>query len=573
MALFLDECRSVCDVDNGEIKLIEEDKIGIMRYEAELRNNYKKIFILLSKAVISGEYVFDKQYIEKLNDFLAKFSVEAGHDLKGIMEANFNSWVKESLNHYMNFVSCVRNKSDNTSLNLLFSAFQSNENVSNDYVSIFINIVIKLANIDHFLSFDKNIVIELTLIKEELLEKIKIDEENEEHAIYSILLDKCNFLLRKILHKSSEKDYSISSQLKTIDYGDIRNNKLNDLFIKFEYLYLPEEYKIHYKNRIDIQQYQIDCKNDNYDLESYKYIILIKNYQQETCSIEQIDNLIEQYDKYELKNSISGDVDKQALFSVKNYLYNSRLSFKMNSDGYNIIELGKDLKKIEDIQSYTQINNYYPYYKTLGFLSSKIDAFLKAKDCDILALKEIVEYYDKVLEKFKSKFEICKKLNYYPFQIDNMNCIVKCDDVNIFIASSFARPIDYLELERKLSEFKLKSSLLGYQLDLVQKVSDINDIKEMVANSNKRNFEYLGVFVAIITFLFASIPIFNNEKATVINSLLNMMSLGLVLCLFVLQIKIFNSMSKSWVGISFGALVILLIVLMCNLNNLPVIAK
>lgn len=129
-----------------------------------------------------------------------------------------------------------------------------------------------------------------------------------------------------------------------------------------------------------------------------------------------------------------------------------------------------------------------------------------------------------------------------------------------FSASSFCRPINYDRLDSKLQDFELKRKFYDSQNELAKERETIIQIQDKISKKENKTFEYMGVFMAIITFLFASIPLFSSQKLSTQEALWNIGILGVVLIIFLLILKIFQLLSDHNIKhISISMLILMLI--------------
>lgn len=165
-------------------------------------NITKSVFILLSKAVLSGEYIFDPNYRKALDAFEADIAMEIGNIDTYFTQrfSDLSLGLKCILKHYVGFLINIEDKIKNSDEEFFFSAFKSDDkNINNEFLSDFISIVLKLASIDHFLIADNDNREILVILREELENRKKV-ENKDLKDIYSALLDKCNLLLVKMFY-------------------------------------------------------------------------------------------------------------------------------------------------------------------------------------------------------------------------------------------------------------------------------------------------------------------------------------------------------------------------------------
>lgn len=568
MSLFISKCiqsyRSTFPRNWIDDYRDESDEFKQLEGFAKINAFYKDIFILLSKAVLSGEYINDtKRYKILLDGFLAEIAIEAGQESIRYQYSKLNSTLKEALTNYKYLLSQIEDKIANSDEDPFFSAFESiDKEVENQYLSDFISICIELALIDHFLYSNKKNKISLILIRETLIGRNKI-ENPEIKAVYSALLDKCDFLLKKIFYDPVEgRTYTLNFEHHSIDEIACSQSKLKDMSLKFDFLYDPNFKISSFKDRIS--EYQDNCILRT--SKASELILLMKYYQKDKCSSQRVKNLLESFDglynkiyKHKIKNPFGTN----ALNSIKNYLYNCKFSIDISGNSYTFESLKKDILQLEELQSETGINNYFPFYKALQFLERKISLDFSSTSNNLSQIRLEIQYFSELIGKFEKNLQWCIRNRYYPFQLLANECITPDEEIPIFMASSFNRPINYQKLQNKLNDFSLRNKFFDNQFELAKEKQEILALKENVKSFEKRNFEYLSVFIAIITFLFASIPIFASTELTLQGSLTSILSLGIVLVLFINLLKVFQNTSKVntniWFGISISLFILIFI--------------
>lgn len=447
MSLFIKQARELYNstFSTANLKKYSNEDINIqLEGSARIDEYYKSVFILLSKAVLSGEYIFDPNYRKALDAFEADIAMEIGNIDTYFTQrfSDLSLGLKCILKHYVGFLINTEDKIKNSDEEFFFSAFKSDDkNINNEFLSDFISIVLKLASIDHFLIADNDNREILVILRDELEDRKKV-ENKDLKDIYSALLDKCNFLLVKMFYDP----------------------------------------------------------------------IIGRNYS---------------------------------------------LNFKKHS----VENLKTDLLEINDIQNETRIYNYFPYYKALTFLSKKTENTFATKD-NTDSIQDLLLFFDELLEKFKHNLKWCYRNRYYPFQLISNECVVqyKDTDISLFIASSFCRPINYDRLNSKLQDLELKRKFYDSQNELSKERETIIQIQDEISKKENKTFEYMGIFMAIITFLFASIPVFSSKTLSTQEALWNIGILGTILIIFLLILKVFQLLSDR--NIKWIAIVMLILMLL-----------
>lgn len=462
MSLFIKQARELYNstFSTANLKKYSNEDINIqLEGSARIDEYYKSVFILLSKAVLSGEYIFDPNYRKALDAFEADIAMEIGNIDTYFTQrfSDLSLGLKCILKHYVGFLINTEDKIKNSDEEFFFSAFKSDDkNINNEFLSDFISIVLKLASIDHFLIADNDNREILVILRDELEDRKKV-ENKDLKDIYSALLDKCNFLLVKMFYDP----------------------------------------------------------------------IIGRNYS----------------------------------LNFKKHSYNCKLSINIENPEYTIENLKTDLLEINDIQNETRIYNYFPYYKALTFLSKKTENTFATKD-NTDSIQDLLLFFDELLEKFKHNLKWCYRNRYYPFQLISNECVVqyKDTDISLFIASSFCRPINYDRLNSKLQDLELKRKFYDSQNELSKERETIIQIQDEISKKENKTFEYMGIFMAIITFLFASIPVFSSKTLSTQEALWNIGILGTILIIFLLILKVFQLLSDR--NIKWIAIVMLILMLL-----------
>lgn len=523
--------------DTNEEKLFE----GITKID----RFYRDAFILLSKAVLSGEYAINPRYAAIMSVFLRAISIEASISKIGEKYAELNGDLKEGLNHFYHLITWINDKINNDEVYYFEAYAQQKKDIANQYPLDFIALVLEIARIDHFFIGDKDNRIALILIQRELRERIKIENE-ELKTIYRALFDKCNFLLKKVFYGPDiHKLYKLDSERYDIDEVVSGESLLKEMSNRYDYLYDINGFSASSFSS-EIRDYQ----NNSFRKASKacELVLLMKHYKKDKVSGQQANNLLNSFNELYRRiygQKINGEFNLLALNSIKNYLYNSKFAIDLAQPDYSFEQLKNDITQLEQLQSETAISNYFPFYKALKYLSIKIQDDISKDRPDINAVDEELSYYKKLLSKFEDSLNWCIRKKYYPFQLLFNECVVTTEHITIFVASSFARPVDYSKLQKRLQDYKLKQDFLKYQKEFAKEKLEVIKVKESIKTQEKRNFEYLGIFIAVITFLFASIPTFSSHELSLQNALLSILSLGAVLVLFVLMLKVFQDFSNK----------------------------
>lgn len=488
-------------------------------------------FIFLTKSVLSGEYLLSitKEHLGEIEQLLSidtnpisdnKFKNELLSKFVN-MNLDFNHAIK----HYRKLINIVEDKIEPSNNDLLFSAFSKPRNsYKNNLFYSFEHHIIELALKDHLLFFEENIISKLILLREEL-QHIPIDNNEEITEIYQALQLKCTYLLKKLISRSNKLEYSLDFKRCIININDYDIDTLKALYENFEFLYGKKSLIYNQK----IKKWEENCITKNCKLS--ELIMLMKYYQKDNGSKEQINDLLstfnEVYNKIYLKK-IKNKFDLYALDTIKNYLNNSRLAYLIQHK-ISFNDLKEEIEAIEIIQKKTYIKNFYPYKKAINYLIPLIQDEINNSNSNLIEVK--VKYLNVLIEKFEKSIKWCLKRHFYPFQLMKNECCCKYKNINIFIPSSYTKPINYEELFNELSVYQFTLTSFKSQLQILNEKREILLIKEQIKLTEKRYLEILGAFTAIITFLFGCVNFFSTAKS-IHDLILSSFGLGIILLLF-----------------------------------------
>lgn len=511
-------------------------------------------FTLMNNALFSGEYL-NADYDSKLNKFC---------NLLEQIESLFSLQIKVAIDRVRTLRTLVKNKINLAGEDLLFSAMRSYDinDGYNQFISDFSSISIRLAVWDHSLILvSRNDISSLIFISDTIDQRKTISNEQAKE-IYDKLQSKCDFLLKKLCYIVDDTHkYAIDFEVYDIDERDVINVHNEEFNALFECLYNKS-------NIVNIAcEYQKQFRNNRFT--SKGFVILSHYYKTHTKDWQQIDNLISRFNKFckirKKRNDLS-DFDKYALECIRLYLYNSRFSAKLDNPHYSIEQLKNDIDKIKRIQTDIQIWNYHPYFKALEFLEKKIydNSIVVDKNYSI-KITNIIELHKELLQDYNKCIDWCSHRKFYPFQLLKEDCVSKG---GLFYASTFAIPLNVKRLNSLSKRFEGNSQILFMQSHYVSNKAELDNIQDKIKSVRKETFEYIGIFIAIITFLFGSLQIFSGDydwKQCLVNSI----SLGAILCLFSANISIsFNNWDFKYKLLWYLVFVIIALIFLFNSPSL-----
>ena len=95
-------------------------------------------------------------------------------------------------------------------------------------------------------------------------------------------------------------------------------------------------------------------------------------------------------------------------------------------------------------------------------------------------------------------------------------------------------------------------------MQIVEQTKELDSLKDNLKASEKKYIEIGGIFVSAITFLFGTINIFTNDKASPLQMFISTMGLGILLLLFASLLML---VVNKWEWKSFKTLMVTLIVI------------
>lgn len=520
-------------------------------------------FIYFSKSVISGEYIANANLTSNLEELS---NILAGHEYPPIDKDQYQSRlfqeykklddnIQIAINHYLQLIYDVKQKVSLEYHKFLVNAFATNgKHLSIDKIKDLIGYVFTVCAKDHSLSYDDNDIQKLILIYESLKEEEKLQKPDIK-PIYIIIKDKCYFLIKKLVYFNGQTEYAINYQNRRIDTSHITSEYFEEYDKYFEFFHKPQ----YTNNEPLVYQWESRCIHNTVRIG--QIIPLIKYYKDSgNATNQQVDNLISRfnalYDKlYNIYSKYSHrEFDIYGLNTMKNYMYNCRLSFRMSNRNYTYNTFITDMEEIEYIQATTHIKNFYPYKKAISFLLSNIRKDITDSLLPEDTLTQKFETLHLYIKKFEDSIHWCQVKKFYPVQLMYNECSKSFDRIRVFTPSSYSRPIDYKALNDDLQQYKTDVGILKGEISLHKERTKIEALKTEIDASKKSNIEILSLFTAVITFLFGCVNIFsdkNNISISISQQILQIVCLGLILLLFVSAIYLLTLRREESIGAYF----------------------
>lgn len=504
---------------------------------------------IFSYSILSGEFVVKGEQIDNVINLLLDATTKEFEDPIGTKSKlkqdilykydDLNKVIKSACLTYKSIIKYYPAHFDSANHNFRFRIYSDEIYKKTNIISYFEKYIVQLCQIDMYFEDDGSLFNELLILKREYEEKIEKCSSDKIKKIFSICVEKTNYLIKKLLVYSGPSEYSINFTDYQLTFQDIKLNYLEDMWNQFA-IFADINSTNTLINEPIIKKYQ----QKSYDGKSKfsELILLMRAYcKDKDSSEEQIKNVLKIFkEKYNslYGKLISRNFDLNALNSMWNVMYNCRLSYYIQQNTYTIERLKQDIRKIEKFQSRTGTHNYYHYKTAIEFLIK-----IAKKQVSKNELKEIKELLDKYIRGYKRTITQCQGEDFYPLQLMFDECCVHIEgyDILLFIPSSFSQPANYNTLRAKIEEYKISSLLIDNKLELYTEKENINVLKNQVESTTSKFIEIGGIFVAVLSLLFSVIS-FSNTKMAIKDIALHSLGIGFILlifvsCIYVLTLK------------------------------------
>lgn len=230
-------------------------------------------------------------------------------------------------------------------------------------------------------------------------------------------------------------------------------------------------------------------------------------------------------------------------------MQNCYFSFLLSKQHIKFEDFKVEIDKIDDLQLQTKIYNFHPYEKAIEYLLNEIDMNIK-DGVDKKKILEKQQLLEKYYNKLKNAISWCQGQDYYPFQLPYKECLHKINDANIilFVPSSFTRPLNYNALDELHSKYATKIAAINEQIRIWDDKKEILELKQQLDSHQKTYIQILGLFTAILTFLFGTINIFStsNNNISLQEKIDDTAVIGILLLIFSSIIYLFTSRKNEF---------------------------
>lgn len=520
-----------------------EEESVLFNKNNQIDSFFETCFVLLSKSIISGEYINVPGFLDILNNFLTQTTVEyappslseTGNEIADKILSRYrdlNISIYNALQHYIFFVKISRNKfvTEESQSRYGFYKFK-NIQPKDRILKLFPEITIPLCLFDYRFPIGEDEFHRLLICRDRLMECIS-EGNSERRLVLAVLLHKCNFIIYNIKEtpfyiNTESSSVCIDPKVLEIGYYDgfiteecdseeKANELLNDIKginPKFKsFVLLMKYYKQNLSEKSDINKM-------DFVLKKFSEIYQIKRNLREFTSPV---NPIEEYNKFSLN-------------SILNYLYNCRFSFYTQKCNPSLKQIKEELRHIENIQTRTEVQNFHPYEKAIEAIIKCIELHIDNEDFDNRLIDDKLDELDRIIELYRKSYEWSRSHQFFPFQLPFEESVYSVTDesITLFVPSAYARYIDYNTLEKQLEQFDRTKEYLRFRCDLSMERKEITQIKNDIKTSDKKAYDLIAIFTASITFLFGIVNIFiNNSNLNLYQLIANTIGLGVLLSLF-----------------------------------------
>lgn len=520
----------------------------------------------LNYSLLAGEYIEIcdlEEQLEKLKEYLADFLNEFVF-LPGSQSDSYDLvyGLRFAFNYYLSFLKDVQNRYSLNQEDYLFSITSTlkttladkelSDESKNFFKFFYFNV--QVAKCDHFLSHDDNQFIDLFSIEKGIVDlKILNFDDLTQLVIYKISFLKIKWIYRR--QKESPKDLSYLIDSKE---GQVEETTLPSFFTPWK-KYIKQHYEI--EHNWEAKTDKTFRKKHHKGIESLTYLEIhqrIKHLKDVKKSSSELKDMADQLRKnFNPKNSDDNNCsffnDFSKLITI-NYAYNNYFSLLVEQTE-NVYHIKKAYIELVDLQHH-YINNFFIEFK---FLDSILDILSKKlENMDSMEFLEefdqfIENYCSKIFEKYKQNYRWSVSHHNYIFQLPFNECkldIPSSEIPSLFISSSIVLPPPNKNITDDFDSINARFHALISQLQSVKNLrkditeiqtikNELNDQKAEIKNREIKSIEILGIFTALIAFIFGSISTFKFIHSP-FQALMFIGALSVSLILFVFVLLVFN---------------------------------
>lgn len=522
-----------------------KSKISLSEGRRKILDFVNLCFINVGKSLLCGEYIVSRPKFEETKKSFEKYweqehlcPISEGdeeainrkkllYDLYRLLDNQLKNIFKE----YTDFVLITDEKLEYAKHNYLFKIDTEQLDNAREFklFRILKGLILPICQIEHNLSYEEYTRDIVTAYIEHLNIESKDIVDPNCLDIFKLAIYKANFILKKLLRARDSFEINVNFNKKVICRDSIIiQEQLDTYWRNYECVHEDHQYL-----EAEITGYQKKLMTD-IRVSFRDMALLMDFYCTNNMSIRQIDNLLNRFNKHYKQLFHKGYhscFDNHALGTLRNFMYNCRLSYKTRQPSYDITQLTNDIAEVEMIQSETLVNNFYPYKKAVEYLIKIISQRIEARDLNFDYNNHIFKL-ESYLKKFDDNIEWCEAHKFYPIQLPFKECIVNIDENRLFIPSSITRPIDYKKLRQCREKFYNNLDFFKTSQIYIKDRQDTELLRKELKSTEKRYLEIGGVLIGVVTFLFGTINIFTQKECTPQEMYHSVLGLGIVLVLF-----------------------------------------
>ncbi len=494
-------------------------------------------FIHLTRSILSGEYIREKNFGEILEKFKNELSdipnppvvpVSTSQERIQLEFFYLGASLFNAIVSYESFFFHSRNKykkGNYENSNVWLRRFFRNTD-RHSLLETFCNITIFICEYEYYLLVDDERAYKLLEMRDSI-EIIANKSSVGVKEICTLLLQKTAFILRRVrieplryITSNLKEETIYPDKLDVGDYSlfekiceqcsDPDSGSKDDKIAPF--VFKMRDYRTSLKNEMDIKSMDDVIADFKRAYGTYK-----SDPKQQKSEMERIS-------------------DEFSWDSVYNYLYNCRFSFltRVKKD-IKLKKIKEELRVIEDIQAATYIQNFHPYEKAIQSIIDCIQRHIDKEDINDHLMEDKFSELERLIPLYKERIEWCKSHVFIAFQLPFEESCVYSEkyELNLFVPSPFANNDDYDALAKRADSYEqqYKSQKMIYAV--TKEKVEIDKIKSSIKNTDKKAFDLIAIFTTAITFLFGIVNIFiMNDEVNLPLLICNTMGLGVLLILF-----------------------------------------
>lgn len=298
-------------------------------------------FVRIGNSLLSGEYIVKRKYFDTAKDSFEKYwkkehlcpdngnNNALREDLYSLYE-ELDNHIKALFYAYTKLVVAVDEKLESDRQNYLFK-IDTFEPTPTRYFMLFVilrDIIIPICDIEHHLAYEDDIRKKLVFYIEHLEYLCNDKEESDIKRVLILTKYKASFILKKLISSNKPFNILIDCEKKTLSRESLSYlpGSINKLFYQYECVH--EKCKYSDDDIINCQHHIISEQQSFLDM-----ALLMHYYCSTNKTIQQIDNLLNQFKlKYNelFRKKYHFTFDNHALCTLLNFMYNCRLSYKVN---------------------------------------------------------------------------------------------------------------------------------------------------------------------------------------------------------------------------------------------------